>query len=55
MKLPKVAYTQMRRICYDKPESEVKTVARALGLRGTFSAKEVGIKTFDYYKEREVS
>lgn len=54
MRLPRVVYTEMRRICYDKPEADVKAAARALGLRGTFSAKEVGIKTFDYYKEHEV-
>jgi Histidine kinase-, DNA gyrase B-, and HSP90-like ATPase len=54
MRLPRVAYTQMKRICYDKPETEVKNVARALGLHGNYSAKEVGIKTFDYCKEHEV-
>jgi hypothetical protein len=54
MRLPRVAYTQMKRICYDKPEADVKAVAKALGLRGSYSAKEVGIKTFDYFKEHEV-
>ena len=53
MKLPAVARTTMRRISYEKPATEVEAVARALRLRSV-SAKEVGIRTFDYFVEREV-
>jgi len=53
MKLPAVARTTMRRISYEKPATEVEAVAKALRLRSV-SAKEVGIRTFDYFVEREV-
>ena len=45
--------THTRRIQYDKPETEIRLVAKALKLR-TLSLKEVGIKTFDYYRDKEV-
>jgi hypothetical protein len=53
MKLPAVVRTKMRRISYEKPSSDVEAVAKALRLSWV-SAKEVGIKTFDYFVEREV-
>ncbi len=53
LKLPKIPAKPMRRICYDKPEDEIKAVEKALGMK-RLSAKEVGIRTFDYFRDREV-
>lgn len=53
MKLPTVPRARMRRISYEKPVAEVEAVASALKLRSA-SAKEIGIRTFDYFVEREV-
>lgn len=56
MVLPKIATTQRVTtvtITYQKPQAEVQKVARALG-NSNMSNKQVGIKTFDYYKDNEV-
>lgn len=53
MMLPKVSGRKMKRIQYDKPLSEVEAVAKALKM-GSLSGKEIGIRTFDYFREREV-
>jgi hypothetical protein len=53
MSFPKIGKTKTRRIQYDKPLSEIEAVAKALKMR-RLSLKEIGIKTFDYFKEREV-
>jgi transcriptional regulator NrdR family protein len=53
MVLPSIKKRKVRRICYEKPVSEIENVASALGL-SKVSLKEVGIKTFDYFREREV-
>jgi len=53
MVLPGIRKRKIRRICYDKPISEIESVAEALGMKKV-SLKEVGIKTFDYFAEREI-
>jgi len=54
MTLPKLTKKKTRRIQYDKPISEIEAVAKALKMR-RMSLKDVGIKTFDYFKGREVT
>ncbi len=53
MKLPIIATGGMTRICYNKPTADVEAVAKALGMRNA-SPRAVGIRTFDYVKEKEV-
>lgn len=54
MTLPKLTKKKTRRIQYDKPISEIEAVAKALKMR-YLSLKDVGIKTFDYFRDREVT
>jgi hypothetical protein len=53
MKLPTIKTGEMSRICYSKPTADIEGVARALGMRSA-SPRAVGIRTFDYVKEKEV-
>lgn len=52
-KFPKLIEKKTRRIQYDKAEDEILAVAEALGLK-RLALKEVGIRTFDYFRDREV-
>jgi uncharacterized protein with ParB-like and HNH nuclease domain len=47
---PKIQYGTIQ---YQKPLEEIRQVGESLG-RKTMAYKDVGIKTFDYYKENEV-
>lgn len=51
--LPKIKKADVRRICFDKPVSEIEAVGRALGINAK-SLKQVGIAAFDYVRDREV-
>ncbi|MCH8039502.1 MAG: ATP-binding protein [Nitrospinae bacterium] len=53
LRLPRIPGKPMLRICYDKPVKEIEGVAKALRMKRV-SAKEVGIRTFDYFRDREV-
>lgn len=58
MLVPNLAPTTTRRlttvtISYEKPKAEVQKVAKALG-NPSMSKKQVGIETFDYYRNNEV-
>ena len=56
MKVPAFAAVpriEVAHIGYARPRAEVLRVAEALGNRN-LSYKEVGIKTFEYYRDREV-
>jgi hypothetical protein len=54
MILPRLTKKKTKRIQYDKPLSEIEAVAKALRMR-KLSLKEVGTRTFDYYRDREVT
>lgn len=51
--LPQIQTQTLRRICFDKPQTEIDAVAKALGIRFT-SVKQVGIAAFDYVRKNEV-
>lgn len=55
MKLPEIARSRIvhRNVAYRKPEAELLAAAAALGDRN-MPFKEIGIRTFDYFYEREV-
>lgn len=53
-RLPKITMTDLVSIEYDKEGDRVRAVAEALGLIG-YSPAEVGVRTFEYYYDREVS
>jgi hypothetical protein len=57
MVVPKIAGTSSRittvTISYPKPKEEVLKVAKALG-NANMSNKQVGIETFDYYRDNEI-
>jgi len=53
MKLPKPAAKKTVRIQYDAPKAMVEAVAEALEL-DRVSAVQVGLKTFEYFVEREI-
>jgi hypothetical protein len=56
MLVPKIASTSRVTtvtISYQKPKTEVQKVARALG-NANMTQKQVGIETFDYYRDNEV-
>jgi len=52
--LPSIKKEAVRTISYQKPLRDIEAVAKALDVK-TSSAKEVGIRTFDYVYEREVT
>ena len=53
MQLPEPAAKRTVRIQYDAPKKTVEAVAEALQL-GKVSAVQVGLKTFEYFVEREI-
>lgn len=55
MRLPVIARPRikMRNVLYRKPEDELLRAAEALG-DAEMSFKEIGLRTFDYYYDREV-
>ncbi len=53
MQLPKPTAKKTVRIQYDAPKEVVQAVAKALGL-DRVSASQVGIKTFEYFVDREI-